>query len=404
MKKILVAIVIIIILAPIIYVGVKKYSNAPLGSQAAAATKIPVVKVLTPNSGGSYADGSNLLITWEASEATSVDIRLWNSQTGNIDIATNLPNNGSYMWKVKASNGYSGEYAISVRGNNRLGSSYDSSDMNFKITSGPTSTLILTSPAVQIVSSNHYINTTDGVTASLMQFTGKSERGDSKLTSLTAVASGTVPTTLSLYDGSTLLSSKSVPSNRIVKFDNLSSIIPKDVSKTYIIKASYATNAASGGSVVLVTDATYEASNGSLAALSSLNIMANVQYLFPAVANFTLSSQPASIVVPGADGNTARVTTSFPITISAKGGTVALTQIKDVTAYLVGPNGTRYPAGAISVVTNPNTPTADGSSASLMIQSAFVATGLPPFRPIYPCNWKHSMESWKYDSQSNMGT
>lgn len=112
-------------------------TKAPQNPLKKDISAVPTVKVIYPNGGEKLTEGTTIRIKYIASSSNSVDIKLWNSATPTIDLATNLPPEGFYEWKVKANAGYNTDYAIGVRAKNANGSTYDISDTYVKIQKAP---------------------------------------------------------------------------------------------------------------------------------------------------------------------------------------------------------------------------------------------------------------------------
>lgn len=235
------------------------------------------------------------------------------------------------------------------------------------------STLTLSQPAVQVRSTNYRISSTDGVIgATLMQFNAKSDTGNSLIKSVTVMASGTVPSTLRLYDGSTLVSSKSAPSNGQVVFDNLNVTVYKDTMKTLTIKADFPSNTPNASVIFVgITSATYDRGNGTMATVSG-SVWGPQHYLFKAAAVIRLAGTP-SIVSQGTrpDGTTLALTSTFPLQIQALGGNVIQPNVLGSDFTVIFSNGTtNYIATTKSVVTIPQSNIADGSTASVSVTAS----------------------------------
>lgn len=108
-------------------------SKAPLNPVRKDISAVPAVKVIYPNGAEKLTEGSIVRVKYNATSANAVDIRLWNSLSPTVDLATNLSPDGYYDWKVRAVSGYTADYAIGVRAKNANGSTYDLSDQYIKI-------------------------------------------------------------------------------------------------------------------------------------------------------------------------------------------------------------------------------------------------------------------------------
>jgi hypothetical protein len=109
----------------------------------------------------------------------------------------------------------------------------------------------------------------------------KSTVGDSTVTDIRLTASSSVststPTTLKIYDGSTVVDSMSVPANGVVDFTDLSLAIAKDASKVLTIKADYPAGARGTSTVTFwAANSTYETPDGSSTAFDGSNVTGEV--------------------------------------------------------------------------------------------------------------------------------
>lgn len=231
------------------------------------------------------------------------------------------------------------------------------------------SVLTMSQPANPLRSTNYRVSTIDGlVGAPLLNFNVKSELGVSTITNLTVTASGTKPATIHLYDGSTLLSSRSVPSNGNTTFDNIRVMVQKDVTKTLTIKADFPSNTPNGSVVTIgVAPAVYDRGNGTIATAAN-GIWGSPQYLYTAVAIYKLASSPTIMAqaANNATGSSPFLVATFPMTVQALGRNVVKPTSNDFTVVFW--NGTtNYLSGSKSVVVIPNQDIADGSTANVTV-------------------------------------
>ncbi len=245
-----------------------------------------------------------------------------------------------------------------------------------------TSTLTLSASPSPLRSQNYRnggIDTLSNVI--LSNFNLKSQTGDSKVVAINTLVSwsGTPPSTLYLYNGSTLVSSKTMATSGVVSFNNLGLVIPKqDVPTTLTIKADFPTNTTNGTyASVTVKGADYLSSNG--VALTTTNApVTNVnQYVYNAAAVFALASQPTLTATSDSSGKTMYVRAMFTMNVSALGATVNQFQQGDFGVKLIGADGQKYPAPSVAVVAIPNTSIADGATGSVTVTAAWASTTLP---------------------------
>ncbi len=190
------------------------------------------------------------------------------------------------------------------------------------------SNLLVKADATTIYSQNYRINTTsNGAEKVLLStFAVKSETGPSKIVSITATTSysGTQPSNLYLYDGSTLIDARSV-SGTSVTFDvNNSNInVAQDQTKTFTIKADMPATTATGTLVsATVTNVTYEKANGSSVSVSA-SIAGPYHYFAPVVPQFSKISSTATTVKN--DNVDTSVTANVKLGIVAQGGDISAT-------------------------------------------------------------------------------
>lgn len=241
-----------------------------------------------------------------------------------------------------------------------------------------TSTLTLSAATSPLRSMAHRINPDSGVLGvSVLTFNVKAETGDAKILTVNAstTVSGTLPTTLYLYDGSTLLASKSVvTSGAAITFDNLSVVVPKDVTKTLTVKADFPSSTSNGTyASTTVSSVVFEKPNGSSATATSSagQVTGANQYAYTKAAIITLAGTPSiSVSNPGVTTGTTTMTAVFPLNIRADGGNVVIPGATGAEFTVVFSNGTNYTATAKSVVTIPNNDIADGSTAQVTVTAS----------------------------------
>jgi hypothetical protein len=244
------------------------------------------------------------------------------------------------------------------------------------------STLTMSAPSTTLRSQNYRVNgqdTLQGVV--LAQFNVKSTSGDSTLLTVNASTSvnGTNPSTLYLYQGSTLLKSKTYTSS--ISFDNLDTtsgavVTGNDTNVTYTITADFPSNTTNATyASTTVNSVAYLQPNGNSSSTATTVTSAN-QYVYTKAAKIALAAAPtisvSSQTVSGV-GTTTMVAT-FPLTITAMGGSVVLPSNGDF--QVVFSNGTSYTAtstsagASISAPTIPNNTIADGNTANVTVTAS----------------------------------
>ncbi len=255
------------------------------------------------------------------------------------------------------------------------------------------STLTLSAASSPLRSMNNRVNGTDSLTnVPLLTFNLKSETGDSTLLTVGAQvwASGTLPTTLYLYQGSTLLKSKTVSgtgspgatATSTVTFDNLDStsgsIVPVNAITTYTVKADFPSNTVSGTvASTTVQYVTYQNPNGNSATASGSAVTGVNQYVYAAAPAFALTSSP-TIAITGTSqtGSSTAMQATFPFNVTAMGGTMTQPVNTDfVVKFATSTTGTLFTATSVSVVTIPNNNIADGSTATVTVTAQYANGG-----------------------------
>lgn len=245
-------------------------------------------------------------------------------------------------------------------------------------------TLTLSAATSPLRSMTSRANPTNTVEGNSVIFSVKSETGDSKILTVTATSSvsGVSASSLvyELFDGSTKLSS--VTGSTTVTFDNLSLVVPKDVTKTLTVKVTYpATTTGSYIATTTVSSVVYEKPNGSSATVSTA-VNGVGQYVYTKAAIITLAAAPTirTDVQTVSGVGTSTVVATFPLNIRSEGGNTTLPVAADFT--FVFSNGTNYTASstvtgvAVSPVTIPNNDIADGSTAQVTVTVSANGTAL----------------------------
>lgn len=315
--------------------------------------------------------GINFVVPKDATKILTVSF-----STNSIDTDRLVVIDGYQSSSVRAvsGNGVSSFYSIDGSGFTR----------NHTFKKPGNSTLTLSASGSTLRSQNYRVNGSDvlmGVT--LGTFNLKSQTGVSTLLTVNAstTASGTAPTILYLYNGSTLLKSVTVSSGNAV-FNNLdtttgANITNSDTPTTYTIKGDFPSNTTNGTyASTTIQSVVYQTPSGNTATASGSAVTNANQYVYTKAAIIKLASAPTISVtnqtVSGV-GTTTMVAT-FPLTIQALGGNVTLPVNGDF--QVVFSNGTSYTAtstsagASISATTIPNNDISDGSTANVTVTAA----------------------------------
>lgn len=195
------------------------------------------------------------------------------------------------------------------------------------------STLTVKGDATTIYSSNNRINALSNGSERVLTstFAVKSESGPSKLTTVTAQVAtstgGTFPTNAYLFQGSTLLDSRTVPANGTVVFniDNSNVNVAQDTTSTFTVRVDMPATTAQGSMVMTtVTGVVFEKADGSTSTLTGLTVAGPFHFFATVVPNFTKVSSTLKATVAGGTttGSTTVLTADFALNLVANGGDI----------------------------------------------------------------------------------
>jgi len=287
--------------------------------------------------------------------------------TNSIDVERNVTINGYGSSGIRATSG------------DNISDFYDASGLvrHDSFYQPGTATLTLSAASNPLREQNYRIDPTNGVLGvPLLTFNLNAQTGDATLLTVNAstTASGTKPTTLYLYNGSTLLQSQSVGANGSVVFNNLNNTtgatVSADTIQTFTIKADYPSNTVNGSySSTTINSIVFETANGSTLTTSGSAVAGVNQYFYTAAPSFTLASSP-TIQITGTNqyGSSTAATATFSFNVTATGGTLTEPLNSDFTVkFATSTTGQQITAPSVSVVTIPNNNIADGSTASVTV-------------------------------------
>jgi len=246
------------------------------------------------------------------------------------------------------------------------------------------STLLVKSDATTIYSTNYRVNpSSNGAEKALTStFAVKSETGSSKITAVTvrATSTGTLPTNLYLYSGSTILDARTVPANGIVTFDieNSNVNVAQDVTTTFTVKADLPSTTATGTMVqTQVTNVVFEKADGSTA--SNSTVITGPYHFFASVVPVIGKISSTAVTVLNNDVNTA-VTANVKLNFQANGGDIVATS-SNLTAVIGLRN---ISTGAILATSSVNGVTesglvyfADGATKTVDFTATFASSTFP---------------------------
>lgn len=252
-----------------------------------------------------------------------------------------------------------------------------------------TGTLTVSSDANTPDSNNNKVSTTDGIMGvTVGTFNVKAETGDVTVTDvvLPIYASGTAPSTVYIYDGSTMLDSRAGASGNIT-FNNLNVSVPKDVTKTLTVKVDMPSSIATGTSVAISSTTltvTYTKPNGNTASATQTNLSVGTQYFYTAAPQLTFVSASASANTLGQAASTTNVSGSFTFKVRPVGSSMTALSASDVKISTTTTGS--EPAGISKTITvTPNDSTyAEGGDYTVTVNflvpnSGIATTGLYTF-------------------------
>lgn len=204
-------------------------------------------------------------------------------------------------------------------------------------------------------STNNKVSTTDGIKGLTTQvFNVKSETGTSIIrkiyTAVYATSTAGLPSTLYLYDGSTLVSSVSAPTTVGAQagFTDLTVSIPKDTTKQFTIKADFASTVSgqAASTSIPVSGIQFEDPSGTLSSSSiPASILAsNDQYLYNAAPKWVLSSKDSAVSAGVLSVSSSSVSGTIKLVATAVGGSMTKPVAGDFTTVFASSTQTTYSA------------------------------------------------------------
>ena len=245
------------------------------------------------------------------------------------------------------------------------------------------------SPAISPLGSNTAtLSSIDTVTASTLLFNANSIGAEYKITSVTVSTVGSENiTTQYLYDGSSLVKNKTA--GPTVVFDNLSIIVPKDITKTLKLMADYPAQSASSAAKTFsvntsVTSVTYEGPDGKPVTINSqvngVNQYAKLPTANDGNAIYQIATEPTIYTVNQVVAGIGQpaMTASFSFSVGAAGGNVKRPTNSDFLVKFSNGVGSVATATAVSVVLIPNVDyISDGSTASITVTATVYDQNIP---------------------------
>ena len=200
-------------------------------------------------------------------------------------------------------------------------------------------TATLQNDSVIVYPTNYKVDSSNGAREALSStFAVKSTTGPSRLTSVdvTVNSTGTPATAVYLYQGSTLLSSRSVSGlNATTSFDieNSNITVAQDQTAVFTVKVDVPSSATAGATVkTTVTRVAYDKVDGSSASTTA-SIAGPVNYFAPIVPQFGKVSSALTVIKNAANSAPSGIEAKFVLTITPQGG--ALSTVATSTIELI---------------------------------------------------------------------
>jgi len=217
-------------------------------------------------------------------------------------------------------------------------------------TSGASSLVVTLDTGATPKSTTNRLSTTDGIKGLTMQsFSVKSETGPSILKTIQignyATSTTGLPSVVYLYDGSTMLASASGAAT--VSFTDLNINVPKDTTKTLVIKADFPSTAGgqAASTSVLVNGIKWEKPDSTTASTSpSSALVSNDQYLYSAGVQWTLVSASSVATVGVKDVASSSVTGTIVLKGTAFGGSMTKPVLTNFSLRFASSTATSYTA------------------------------------------------------------
>ncbi|MES2436498.1 MAG: hypothetical protein V4519_00645 [Patescibacteria group bacterium] len=166
----------------------------------------------------------------------------------------------------------------------------------------------------------------------MQKFAARAVNADTKFISTGVSFTGEIPTAVYLYDGNTLIDSRSGAANVTFNFPTSNIVIAKDTTRVFTIKADFAPTTANGAtSKSVVTSAQYL--SDTIITIPTAGVTGNVQNFTSSTtgsqANLTFVSGTASTLTSISTGETSAVTGTIAFKVKPVGGSAAIPSTSD---------------------------------------------------------------------------
>ena len=249
------------------------------------------------------------------------------------------------------------------------------------------STLTLSEAYPPLRADNYRLTAYDGAhNVPLLNFRTKCEGQDTIVSAVTVLVHGSTPhshpSTVYLYDGTTLISSAAMPVDEwLVHFMGIDIPNAANTAKVLTVKADFPANDISPSVVwAEVSSVVYQKTLGSTSILFPPKIIRGpTQHLMKIAANWTLATTPTVTSNQNQNGTTTNATASFTFNVTAMGGAIQEpgSTVKEITVVATTTNGLdKVICPTISIVTIPHNNIADGSTASVTVTANLPASAV----------------------------
>jgi hypothetical protein len=248
------------------------------------------------------------------------------------------------------------------------------------------SSVLLKSDAVTLYSTNYRVNPlTDGAKNVLTStFAIKSEQGPSKIRTVNVTAAtstgGTMPLNLYLYQGSTLLDSRTVtPGTGVVSFDieNSNVTVNEDQTVTFTIKADMPATTVQGSLVTTsVTSVLYEKADGS-STTATATVTGPAHFFATVVPMFSKTSSTVS-VTSNQNGVGVSATADIRLNLTASGADILVASTTAVIGLKNASTNAIVATTTVNVTPNESGLTyfADGATKAVTLSATFASTSI----------------------------
>lgn len=248
------------------------------------------------------------------------------------------------------------------------------------------SSVLLKSDATTLYSMNYRINAlTNGAEKVLTStFAVKSEQGPSKIRTVNVTAAtstgGTMPSNLYLYQGSTLLDSRTVtPGTGVVSFDieNSNVMVSQDQTVTFTVKADMPATTAQGTMVTTsVTSVIYEKADGA-SDTATATVSGPAHFFATVVPMFSKTSSTVS-VTSNQNGVGVSATADIRLNLTAQGADILVASTTAVIGLKNASTNAIVATTSVNVTPNESGLTyfADGATKAVTLSATFASTSI----------------------------